>query len=51
MINNAGVYRNGKRLHEFTEADLDICFNVNAKGTSSAPRRRSSSSCLRVTAA
>jgi NAD(P)-dependent dehydrogenase (short-subunit alcohol dehydrogenase family) len=33
MINNAGVYRNGKRLHEFSEADLDFCFNVNAKGT------------------
>jgi NAD(P)-dependent dehydrogenase (short-subunit alcohol dehydrogenase family) len=33
MVNNAGVYRNGKRLHEFSEADLDVCFNVNAKGT------------------
>jgi len=33
MVNNAGVYRNGKRLHEFTEADLDVCFDVNAKGT------------------
>jgi NAD(P)-dependent dehydrogenase (short-subunit alcohol dehydrogenase family) len=33
MINNAGVYRNGKRLHEFSEADLDLCFDVNAKGT------------------
>lgn len=33
MVNNAGVYRNGKRLHEFTEADLDVCFDVKAKGT------------------
>jgi NAD(P)-dependent dehydrogenase (short-subunit alcohol dehydrogenase family) len=33
MVNNAGVYRAGKRLHEFTEEDLDICFDVNAKGT------------------
>lgn len=32
-VNNAGVYRNGKRLHEFTEADLDVCFDVNAKST------------------
>jgi NAD(P)-dependent dehydrogenase (short-subunit alcohol dehydrogenase family) len=33
MVNNAGVYRAGKRLHEFSEADLDVCFDVNAKGT------------------
>ena len=33
LINNAGVYRAGKRLHEFTEEDLDFCFDVNAKGT------------------
>lgn len=33
MINNAGVYRAGKRLHEFTEEDLDVCFDVNATGT------------------
>lgn len=33
MVNNAGVYRAGKRLHEFTEEDLDVCFDVNAKGT------------------
>lgn len=33
MINNAGVYRNGKRLHEFDVADLDICYEVNVKGT------------------
>ena len=33
MVNNAGVYRNGKRLHEFDEADLDVCYEVNVKGT------------------
>lgn len=33
MINNAGVFRAGKRMHEFTEADLDVCFDINAKGT------------------
>ena len=33
MVNNAGIYRNGKRLHEFSEEDLDVCFDVNAKGT------------------
>jgi NAD(P)-dependent dehydrogenase (short-subunit alcohol dehydrogenase family) len=33
MINNAGVYRFGKRVHEFTEEELDLCFNVNAKGS------------------
>ena len=33
MVNNAGIYRNGKRLHEFSEQDLDVCFDVNAKGT------------------
>jgi NAD(P)-dependent dehydrogenase (short-subunit alcohol dehydrogenase family) len=33
MINNAGIFRAGKRLHEFSEEDLDICFDVNAKGT------------------
>lgn len=32
MVNNAGVYRTGKLFHEFTEADLDACFNVNVKG-------------------
>ena len=29
MVNNAGVYRNGKRLHEFDEADLDVCYAVS----------------------
>jgi NAD(P)-dependent dehydrogenase (short-subunit alcohol dehydrogenase family) len=33
MFNNAGIYRGGKLLHEFTEEDLDACFNVNVKGT------------------
>jgi NAD(P)-dependent dehydrogenase (short-subunit alcohol dehydrogenase family) len=33
IVNNAGVYRNGKRLHEFDVADLDICFDVNVRGT------------------
>jgi NAD(P)-dependent dehydrogenase (short-subunit alcohol dehydrogenase family) len=33
LVNNAGIYRNGKRLHEFSEEDLDVCFDVNAKGT------------------
>lgn len=33
MINNAGVYRGGKLLHEFDEADLDLCYAVNVKGS------------------
>ncbi len=33
MVNNAGIYRGGKLTHEFTEEDLDACFNVNVKGT------------------
>src|SRR5919205_1785662 len=33
MVNNAGVYRAGKRLHEFDEADLDFCYQVNVKGS------------------
>lgn len=33
MFNNAGIYRGGKLMDEFTEDDLDACFNVNAKGT------------------
>lgn len=33
MFNNAGIYRGGKFLHEFTEEDLDACYNVNVKGT------------------
>jgi NAD(P)-dependent dehydrogenase (short-subunit alcohol dehydrogenase family) len=32
IVNNAGVYRGGKLLHEFTEEDLDVCYNVNVKG-------------------
>lgn len=33
MVNNAGIYRGGKLLHEFDEADLDICFDVNVRGS------------------
>lgn len=33
MFNNAGIYRGGKLMDDFTEADLDACFDVNAKGT------------------
>lgn len=33
MINNAGVYRDGSLIHDFSEADLDICLNVNVKGS------------------
>jgi NAD(P)-dependent dehydrogenase (short-subunit alcohol dehydrogenase family) len=33
MVNNAGIYRGGKLTHEFSEEDLDACFNVNVKGS------------------
>jgi len=33
LVNNAGVYRGGKLLHEFTEQDLDICYQINVKGS------------------
>ena len=33
MVNNAGVWRGGKRMHEMTEADLDACWRVIVKGT------------------
>ncbi|KAK5080867.1 hypothetical protein LTR05_008183 [Lithohypha guttulata] len=33
MFNNAGIYRGGKLLDQFTEADLDVTYNVNVKGT------------------
>ncbi|QAY64198.1 SDR family oxidoreductase [Xylanimonas allomyrinae] len=33
MFNNAGIYRGGRLMDQFTEADLDACFNVNVKGT------------------
>lgn len=33
MFNNAGVYRSGKLLDEFTEQDLQTCFDVNVKGS------------------
>jgi NAD(P)-dependent dehydrogenase (short-subunit alcohol dehydrogenase family) len=33
LMNNAGIYRGGKLMHEFSEEDLDACFTVNVKGT------------------
>lgn len=33
MFNNAGIYRGGKLMDQFTEADLDVTYNVNVKGT------------------
>lgn len=33
LVNNAGIYRGGKLMHEFEEADLDICFDVNVRGS------------------
>jgi NAD(P)-dependent dehydrogenase (short-subunit alcohol dehydrogenase family) len=33
IVNNAGIYRVGKLVHEFEEADLDACWDVNLKGT------------------
>lgn len=33
MFNNAGIYRGGNLMDQFSEADLDACFNVNVKGT------------------
>lgn len=33
LVNNAGVFRGGKLLHEFSEQDLDICYQVNVKGS------------------
>lgn len=33
MVNNAGIYRGGKLLHEFEEVDLDLCFDVNVRGS------------------
>lgn len=33
MFNNAGIYRGGKLMDEFTEADLDATYAVNVKGT------------------
>lgn len=32
MVNNAGIYRGGKFMHEFSVADLDACWDVNVKG-------------------
>jgi len=33
MMNNAGIYRSGKLMHEFSEEELDACLAVNVKGT------------------
>jgi NAD(P)-dependent dehydrogenase (short-subunit alcohol dehydrogenase family) len=33
MVNNAGVYRRDKRIHEFSAEDLYACFDVNCKGS------------------
>ena len=34
MVNNAGVSAGARKLaHEFTERELDACYNVNVKGT------------------
>ena len=33
IVNNAGIYRGGKMFHDMTEEELDICYNVNVKGT------------------
>lgn len=33
IVNNAGIYRGGKLLHEFDESDLDLCFDVNVRGS------------------
>lgn len=33
LVNNAGIYRGGKLAHEFSEEDLDACWNVNVKGS------------------
>jgi NAD(P)-dependent dehydrogenase (short-subunit alcohol dehydrogenase family) len=33
FVNNAGVYRNNKLVHEFTVEDLDACYEVNVKGS------------------
>lgn len=33
MFNNAGIFRGGKLMDEFTVDDLQACFDVNVKGT------------------
>ena len=33
MVNNAGIVRSGKLMHEYSESDLDAVYNVNIKGT------------------
>lgn len=32
MVNNAGIMRSGKMMHEFNESDLDAIYSVNIKG-------------------
>lgn len=33
MFNNAGIFRGGKLMDQFSEEDLDFTYNVNVKGT------------------
>ncbi len=33
LVNNAGVWRGGRRMHEMTEDDLDACWRVLVKGS------------------
>jgi NAD(P)-dependent dehydrogenase (short-subunit alcohol dehydrogenase family) len=33
MVNNAGIYRGGKLIHEMSEVDLEACWNINVRGT------------------
>ncbi len=33
LVNNAGVWRGGRRLHEMTDDDLDACWRVLVKGS------------------
>ncbi len=33
MVNNAGVWRGGRRMHEMTEDELDSCWHVVVKGS------------------
>ncbi|ANX11661.1 oxidoreductase [Fictibacillus arsenicus] len=33
IVNNAGIYRGGDYMHNLTEEDLDMCLNVNVKGS------------------
>jgi NAD(P)-dependent dehydrogenase (short-subunit alcohol dehydrogenase family) len=33
MVNNAGIHRGDRRIHELTESDLDLCWQVIVKGS------------------